>query len=351
MNTIKSFCIVSILSLSLTAQGVISEESETTTTKKNFSNINNSKTDQDKNDTISESDMSFDIYNPDNRNNNESEISFRKTTTPCIPPCRTGFICIDGNCVDNCNPPCPKGFKCAPEQSECIPMQSSNHNQQDFSYYPNSPTNISCPENNFFINGKCMTKDEVMKTGLVRFIVSDVFYGLGTMYSAIAPFIIRELCWTTAEYEWEYEREYYDWETAMFSMGPQSALFISMGFFNSGSRGNQEKVLKNLEIKPSYVISGIGKGLHIASIGTSTMNLFMNITEDREAMTIASIASGIVLFSSYFINNAAFISNQNKIRNAVSNKTLSKSSENKISIVPYFAYCKNMGNLGVQLQF
>lgn len=45
-------------------------------------------------------------------------------TTPvekkCIPPCRKGFYCLEGQCVTKCNPPCPDGMDCG-EDAECHP--------------------------------------------------------------------------------------------------------------------------------------------------------------------------------------------------------------------------------------
>lgn len=39
----------------------------------------------------------------------------------CVPPCRSGFTCIDGSCVSACNPPCPDGQVCTAE-AECVPI-------------------------------------------------------------------------------------------------------------------------------------------------------------------------------------------------------------------------------------
>ena len=31
----------------------------------------------------------------------------------CIPECRDGFVCVDGECVSACNPPCSEGERCS----------------------------------------------------------------------------------------------------------------------------------------------------------------------------------------------------------------------------------------------
>lgn len=36
----------------------------------------------------------------------------------CVPACRSGFLCHEGQCVSRCNPPCPQGTSCL-ENGEC----------------------------------------------------------------------------------------------------------------------------------------------------------------------------------------------------------------------------------------
>lgn len=36
----------------------------------------------------------------------------------CVPSCRSGFVCIEGQCVSACNPACPEGTRCTSE-GEC----------------------------------------------------------------------------------------------------------------------------------------------------------------------------------------------------------------------------------------
>lgn len=38
----------------------------------------------------------------------------------CVPSCRTGFVCIAGNCVSQCNPPCPDSETCTADL-QCVP--------------------------------------------------------------------------------------------------------------------------------------------------------------------------------------------------------------------------------------
>jgi hypothetical protein len=53
-----------------------------------------------------------------------SYAAYGQDTSSCFPPCRKGFICIHGHCIEQCNPPCPTGFRCA-ENGDCIPVEQT----------------------------------------------------------------------------------------------------------------------------------------------------------------------------------------------------------------------------------
>ena len=40
----------------------------------------------------------------------------------CFPPCRSGFTCVNSQCVTACNPPCPPGTIC--KSGDCVPIES-----------------------------------------------------------------------------------------------------------------------------------------------------------------------------------------------------------------------------------
>lgn len=42
----------------------------------------------------------------------------------CAPPCRDGYLCMRGNCVEACNPPCPEGEQCV-SGGQCVPKASA----------------------------------------------------------------------------------------------------------------------------------------------------------------------------------------------------------------------------------
>jgi hypothetical protein len=44
----------------------------------------------------------------------------QKASTTCVPDCRSGFVCVDGQCVSACNPPCAATEVCT-AQGSCVP--------------------------------------------------------------------------------------------------------------------------------------------------------------------------------------------------------------------------------------
>jgi hypothetical protein len=46
--------------------------------------------------------------------------SWRAASDQCLPACRTGYTCLGGQCVSACNPICPAGEMCT-AQGQCIP--------------------------------------------------------------------------------------------------------------------------------------------------------------------------------------------------------------------------------------
>src|SRR5688572_5363001 len=40
----------------------------------------------------------------------------------CVPPCRAGYVCVQGACVSACNPPCAVGELCTSD-GNCVASQ------------------------------------------------------------------------------------------------------------------------------------------------------------------------------------------------------------------------------------
>jgi hypothetical protein len=54
--------------------------------------------------------------------------------TECFPPCRPGYLCHEGACVEACNPPCGPGERCSAE-GDCVPAPAP----------PSAPPTVSDP--------------------------------------------------------------------------------------------------------------------------------------------------------------------------------------------------------------
>lgn len=46
-----------------------------------------------------------------------------QTGSNCYPPCRSGYLCHQGQCIELCNPPCPPGTRCS-GNGECVATES-----------------------------------------------------------------------------------------------------------------------------------------------------------------------------------------------------------------------------------
>ena len=49
--------------------------------------------------------------------------SAASNASSCTPPCRVGYTCQDGRCIELCNPPCPPGTKCV--NYDCVEYAKS----------------------------------------------------------------------------------------------------------------------------------------------------------------------------------------------------------------------------------
>ena len=50
-----------------------------------------------------------------------AESDAAQTAAECVPSCRGGFRCVDGQCLSPCNPPCNAGESCT-RNGHCLPL-------------------------------------------------------------------------------------------------------------------------------------------------------------------------------------------------------------------------------------
>jgi hypothetical protein len=55
----------------------------------------------------------------------------------CVPECRSGYVCVEGQCVSACNPPCAAGERCTAE-AECVAAGESPESTVQTSHAPSS---------------------------------------------------------------------------------------------------------------------------------------------------------------------------------------------------------------------
>lgn len=61
----------------------------------------------------------------------QSESSFSTQSRKCVPVCRKGYLCVDGECVSACNPPCGPDDWCNPVTLECVPKSEFNNSSSE----------------------------------------------------------------------------------------------------------------------------------------------------------------------------------------------------------------------------
>ncbi len=263
-------------------------------------------------------------------------------TQVCNPPCRAGYTCIDGECVSRCNPPCPDGYRCDPKALDCVPLYKPSPQGRDF----------RCGGGKLEVDGRCLKKKDIYTTGNVLFTITDVFFGMGTAYSAIAPFIAEKECRNPWYDEWEddYYSGYWEFE-AIISTAPQTGMFVIAGAINQGSKKMQKDMLEELGETPSHGLIAASWALYAASIGMATGTIFSNLTEDHETIRTFSVFNCIFLFSSYIVSNVTYAVQKDKLTKAVKKKIVFHPRKQAVTVIPYYAYSKRKSNLGLMVQF
>ncbi len=279
----------------------------------------------------------------------ESEI-----TNECFPPCRKGYTCIDGRCVSLCNPPCPPGFWCDSELNDCVPVVIKQNTSEDV-YGHNKKNMIK-------IDGSYKSIKDVKTVGNVFFNLTNVLYGIGTGYSSIVPFIMKEVCKSNYYYEYDYWDDYYNDRyynfDAIISIAPQTGMFVIAGAFNQGARNMQRRYLRAMGVEPNGGLIAASWILYAASIHTANWNIYSQTNDGSDELrTTSAVVNMFTLLGSYLVSNISYVKNKNDLENAVKNrkKVASGLEENKksIEIFPYYSYDSKskINRVGLGLNF
>lgn len=87
----------------------------------------------------------------------QTESTALEGSSTCTPECRTGYICVDGKCIEKCNPPCPAGEQCD-GAGNCVEIVQPNTATTDTTN-DNAVTSVQCDtiskeKGKFFYKGK-----------------------------------------------------------------------------------------------------------------------------------------------------------------------------------------------------
>ncbi len=280
----------------------------------------------------------------------EDKIEVYDTIPDCHPPCRAGYYCHNGTCISLCNPPCPEGTRCDPKIGDCVPIHIP-------SQLPSQQKEVTCKKGEILVDDDCLTKKDIYTTGNVFFTITNIFFGIGTSYSAVAPLIVQKYSWREGYYDdygmYPYYNEpRYDEFDAIVSTAPQTGMFVIAGLLNQMPKMMQKNRLEELGETPNSGLIAASWALWGASIGTATTNIFNNLTEDRSTIITSGVINCVVLFTSYLVSNITYISQQNKLKMAVQERLSCNNPEKQtVTITPYYAYSNMTNKLGLLFQF
>ena len=67
---------------------------------------------------------------------------FAQDTLNCYPPCRSGYVCHNGECISRCNPLCPSGQECN-QNGDCITLENAGNQKSTHAIRSQSPRHIN----------------------------------------------------------------------------------------------------------------------------------------------------------------------------------------------------------------
>ncbi len=275
--------------------------------------------------------------------------------TECNPPCRTGYTCVDAQCVSACNPPCPTGYRCDAEKMDCVPMATPQAQAtRQSTATPRAKTSgyckehAACAEGYLCFDNECEKQRYIETAGNVMFHFTEVIYGLGVAYNTIAPLI-----WSLG-YDHDYASEYLlepDNDDAIPAVAPQSGVYVLFGTLNQISKIRQARFLRELGATPSTGLITVGWALHGLAMATTAINAVGYASTSKGFMVSTAFINAAVLLSSYVVNTAGYVHQRKLLRQAVSAAAAKQHSSSSLEILPYASLCEGGGGGGLALRF
>jgi len=141
----------------------------------------------------------------------------------CIPSCRTGYVCVKGECVSECNPPCEKGYKC--QNHDCIEVEQPKPVELETNQTNLNSTNENQNKSQILIQTKNPYEPRPAKiilwgicnTGGVAFMIFGLsakkqsdYVGVGAIAFGLSiPFFVSGISETARYNIWEKEHGHY----------------------------------------------------------------------------------------------------------------------------------------------
>jgi|GEM_PF-5515765 hypothetical protein len=279
------------------------------------------------------------------------------SSNECVPPCRTGYFCKDGNCVEACNPPCPANYRCDGQTHECLPLSGSSQNQEipEVQHTVTGTTyqkSRECPGNSILVGEDCEERDRVKSAGNVMIVFSSIFYGFGTLFSSIGPLVVASNNYTSAS---PYGGHGYFDDDYVYGItgGGMGAVFL-FGLLDKFPTLKQARYLRGINADRStglIVTEWLLWGASLATTGL-TMASFSSNSQDN-VYPVASLNAAVTL-AAYVVNIACYASQHRRLRTAVDKLAPSKRADfdgARLHMAPYLGFTGKNVSAGLAAGF
>jgi hypothetical protein len=246
------------------------------------------------------------------------------SASDCVPPCRSGYFCHEGQCAPNCNPPCEGGAACDSVTHECVQTGQTG-----------TQKSAECAETQIRFVGDCKDKRWVVSAGNMGFVPLEILYGLGT---------VANLTWSSILLGLALNKNASD----DFSAIPLST---SLGLVLFGAlvqipKHQQKAHLEELGASTKGNLLAAGWILYGASVVTSVGSGIIAFGKPDAATAVAMAINIPVLIASFAVNTAGYVKQRKMLRNAVYPE-----SKHAFEIRPYSTIVRGGGGIGVMASF
>jgi hypothetical protein len=267
----------------------------------------------------------------------------------CIPECRRGFECVNGECVSACNPPCPAEYHCDPSLRDCVP-----NTPPEPAYTPPPPPQEvpdwrsrgcsgsgDCPSGKVCVDNDCESVDWVTSSGNVIFGSTVVLYAGSAVYSSVVPIFLsyRGYHDERPDYydSYYYEENYHTYEKddVIICIGPQSGGFMLFGALNQIAKSRQARNLRGLGAKPASNLIGLGVLMYGLSVATMGLHCASYLSDEPGFVRTTGFINAAVQLSSFAVNVSGYYKQIGMLEEAVRQQTGKQAEGRSLQMLPY----------------